>query len=93
VRRIVLDGELLAETGPFTTLMQRLHPAASRLEVLAHDLPRARDSVLARPPDPARTAATTSGKYRASGLPCRDWSSTSSPSRKTRQRKPSSFGS
>src|SRR5262249_59474404 len=41
----------------------------------------------------ARTAPTSSGKYRVSGRSLRLPSSTSSPSRKTRQRKPSHFGS
>src|SRR3954453_21454667 len=39
------------------------------------------------------TAATTSGKYRVSGRSLRLPSSTSAPSRKTMQRKPSHFGS
>ncbi|SCD93081.1 hypothetical protein GA0115246_108137 [Streptomyces sp. SolWspMP-sol7th] len=41
----------------------------------------------------SRSASTSSGKYRPSGLPVRLPSSTSAPSLKTRQRKPSHFAS
>jgi ATP-dependent DNA ligase len=36
---LVLDGELVLEDGQFSQLMQRLHPAASRVELLAHETP------------------------------------------------------
>jgi hypothetical protein len=42
---------------------------------------------------PAASRSTISGKYLFSGLLERDCSTTSSPSRKTRQRNPSHFGS
>jgi ATP-dependent DNA ligase len=35
----VLDGELLSANGDFSALMQRLHPAASRVELLARETP------------------------------------------------------
>jgi ATP-dependent DNA ligase len=38
-RRIVLDCELVARNGDFPALMQRLHPAASRVELLAKGTP------------------------------------------------------
>jgi ATP-dependent DNA ligase len=38
-RSFVVDGELLPENGDFTALMQRLHPAASRVELLARETP------------------------------------------------------
>lgn len=41
----------------------------------------------------SRSASTSSGKYRVSGLPVRLPSSTSSPSRNTIARKPSHFAS
>ena len=41
----------------------------------------------------SRSAATISGKYRASGWPAFDWSSIELPSLKARQRNPSHFGS
>ena len=37
--RIVLDCELVPLDGDFPSLMQRLHPAASRVEVLARETP------------------------------------------------------
>jgi ATP-dependent DNA ligase len=37
--RMVLDGEIVAEDGPFTALMARLHPAASRVALLAEQAP------------------------------------------------------
>jgi ATP-dependent DNA ligase len=37
--RFVLDGELVPESGDFVALMQRLHPAASRVELLAAQTP------------------------------------------------------
>jgi ATP-dependent DNA ligase len=38
-RRVVLDGEIVADGAPFTALMARLHPAQSRVELLAHETP------------------------------------------------------
>src|SRR5881275_2980478 len=35
----VVDGELLLVGGEFTTLMSRLHPAASRVDALARETP------------------------------------------------------
>src|SRR3954454_18464462 len=37
--RFVLDGELVPESEDFVALMQRLHPAASRVELLAAETP------------------------------------------------------
>src|SRR3954449_10178159 len=37
--RFVLDGELVPESEDFVALMQRLHPAASRVELLAAGAP------------------------------------------------------
>src|SRR3982750_3391552 len=37
--RFVLDGELVPERADFVALMQRLHPAASRVELLAAETP------------------------------------------------------
>jgi hypothetical protein len=41
----------------------------------------------------AETARTSSGKYRPSGWPLFDWSTTVAPSLNARQRNPSHFGS
>jgi ATP-dependent DNA ligase len=38
-RRVVLDGEIVAEDAPFTALMARLHPAKSRVALLAAETP------------------------------------------------------
>jgi ATP-dependent DNA ligase len=37
--RLVLDGEIVAPQAPFEALMLRLHPAASRVELLARETP------------------------------------------------------
>src|SRR3954449_4998875 len=37
--RFVLDGELVPERADFVALMQRLHPAACRVELLAAETP------------------------------------------------------
>jgi ATP-dependent DNA ligase len=39
LRRVVLDCELVPASGDFPALMQRLHPAASRVELLAREAP------------------------------------------------------
>ena len=68
--RCVVDGEIVIASGPgldFEALLQRIHPAASRVNMLATETPAMADRL--RPARPGRRVADGAAPGRAPGRP------------------------